>query len=483
MKQSFADYFELRKLNKQKIEIRQAKIVEALTSQSREKLGSLSQAQAFISKYGLAFHSKLIDSPHFGELVEFHSHTKSSHDGVYSVDEMVDKAAEFGVKMYAITNHDTDIDVNEYIFDNNLQHNYFAYIHDRNGNILIPGLEGTVFHKLSDGSVQKLHMVILAPAILKHSQISKLYKLKYEHDKIVDRTLVDFVNKHTGYHITDQQLEAYVAQKRAEGIAQSGKPQFRRFNPDDIIQILKDTDQFSGNPYSLKKTLSKVKFPDYLKLDSADVLTMALASQALVIVAHVGQNVPAEKQEQLAKELVELGVHGFETDYYKSPTNDSTLFEKAFKFECAKLGKIAITSGGTDYHGEAAVGTRRAKTMGQINDKKLFAHNYTVTKAIEQCHEKRALNKFITYSKIANGVDNVFVNVMADIDKASKLTLHRMFKNDKFDTVHEIYNKYVRMSNTALNGLYHQEAIPNYNIRESLRRQAMLAANYRSTAQ
>ena len=29
-----------------------------------------------------------------------------------------------------------EIKKNEYIFDNNLQHNYFAYIHDRNGNIL-----------------------------------------------------------------------------------------------------------------------------------------------------------------------------------------------------------------------------------------------------------------------------------------------------------------------------------------------------------
>lgn len=249
------------------------------------------------------------------DYVDLHTHTTAS-DGTYSPRELVEYAAQKGLKAIAITDHDTTAGIDE-AKDASLEY----------GVEVIAGIE---IATVVDGcDVHLLGLFIDYHSEEMQKQVAKMAHIRENRNLL----MIDKLQEN-GINISRKDLERYPDQviARAQiaeilierGYASDLKDALRKYlNPGSLGYVQKQTD------------------------DPQTVIDVIHKSQGICIVAHINQISPnqIEVTDQVIEKLAHYGVDGIETHYCEYDA-----MWQAKSIELAKRFNL-LESGGSDFHG------------------------------------------------------------------------------------------------------------------------------------
>ena len=254
-----------------------------------------------------------------GGAVDLHSHTTAS-DGALAPRELVRKAAQHGVRVLAITDHDSTDGLREAI-DEAAKHPPLE---------IVPGLE--------------INCDVPAGP---HGGPSEVHVLGY---------CVDWEADWFQEFLREQREERRARVYRiAERLAELGMP----IEPDEVFALVREGS--AGRPHVAQVMVTRgyVKsvreaFDKYLhaggpanvprkRLTPAEAVAIIRRARGVPVLAHPG----LAGRDDMIPELVQAGLMGIET-YYPEHSASQTA---AYRAMCAKLGLVA--TGGSDYHGPA----------------------------------------------------------------------------------------------------------------------------------
>lgn len=247
-------------------------------------------------------------------LFDLHVHTNYS-DGIYSVEEIIEKASSKKIDGIAITDHDT-IDAIKYIANNSV---------DTKNIFIVPGIElsadveGEEIHILGYYLDCENDMLNEKLSILKRDRfyrgleiIDKLSSLGVEIDK---ESIISESKQHNNFI-----GRALIARKLvSEGYVMNIKEAFEKY----LVE---------GKP----------AFVNRRKLSLEESISLIEKANGIPILAHPG----IIKNKRVITMAIELGVKGIECFTSKH----SKIDEKRF-IEYCKTNNLIIT-GGSDYHGD-----------------------------------------------------------------------------------------------------------------------------------
>jgi len=256
--------------------------------------------------------------------LDLHVHTSQS-DGSFTPEQVIDLAAERGVELLAITDHDVIGGVER------------AVKAGKEKRIkVIPGIEisSAVSCSGDDIHIVSLNVDINSP------KLKKLSNDLTEFKKIKTQKKLDAVNKHFKANITFEDL-----QKKTEGVPSTGH----------IGMVLLDKG-YVDNIRDGIKPLTKGG-PCYVKIDdklihAKEAIEIIHEAGGIAILAHLAayknekKFVTFEEQEKLIEELEGYGLDGLEI-YIPGLTEE----DKEFGLKMAKKYDLII-SGGSDFHDE-----------------------------------------------------------------------------------------------------------------------------------
>lgn len=247
-------------------------------------------------------------------LFDLHIHTNFS-DGIYSVEEIIEKASSKKIDGIAITDHDT-IDAIKYITNISL---------DTKNIFIVPGIELS-----ADVEGEEIHILG--------------YYLDCENDMLNEKlSTLKRDRFYRGLEIIDKLSSLGV-----------------RINKESIIEESKQHNNFLGRALIARKLVSegyvmnvKEAFDKYLaegrpafvnrrKLSLEESISLIEKANGMPILAHPG----IIKNKRVITMAIELGVKGIECFTSKH----SKIDEKKF-IEYCKKNNLIIT-GGSDYHGD-----------------------------------------------------------------------------------------------------------------------------------
>jgi len=254
-----------------------------------------------------------------GGAVDLHSHTTAS-DGALAPRELVRKAAQHGVRVLAITDHDSTDGLREAI-DEAAKHPPLE---------IVPGLEINCDVPAGPrGGPSEVHVLG--------------YCVDWE---------ADWFQEFLREQREERRARVY---RIAERLAELGMP----IEPDEVFALVREGS--AGRPHVAQVMVTRgyVKsvreaFDKYLhaggpanvprkRLTPAEAVAIIRRARGVPVLAHPG----LAGRDDMIPELVQAGLLGIET-YYPEHSASQTA---AYRAMCAKLGLVA--TGGSDYHGPA----------------------------------------------------------------------------------------------------------------------------------
>ncbi|MCK4589167.1 MAG: PHP domain-containing protein [Nanoarchaeota archaeon] len=271
--------------------------------------------------------------------IDLHTHTNAS-DGELPPEKLIDLAIQSGLKVIAITDHDTI---------NSCQK---AIEYSKNKDIeVIPGIEISCYEE-EKGWIE-IHIVGLFidyhnPKLVKFCQSIKQERIKQK------KEIIKKLQK-LGFDITFE--EAIKLASYSFGRPHLAQILVKKY-PERFPDVKEVFNQFLGNGKP-----AYVKRNDKIRIKEAiDIIKKA---GGIPILAHPGVY-EQENAVQLIKFFVECGGQGIETYYSYDLINNLSEEESnkrnSFFQEYAQKNKL-IQSGGSDFHGEI----RKTVKLGQIN--------------------------------------------------------------------------------------------------------------------
>lgn len=248
--------------------------------------------------------------------LDLHTHSTVS-DGQYTPSELVEMAKKNGLKMYALTDHDTIAGIEE--------------ARRRAGELgvnFIPGIE------ISTHKGEEIHML----GLFIDEQCSDLINAcqAYRERRIGRGERICAFLKEKGIEITKEEL------REIEGKASLGRPHFAK-----ILQergIVKTRQEAFGRYLDTAEFHRKT---DGQKPAPEEAIEIIHRAGGLAVLAHPGLLKMGKRwQESLIKGLKEAGLDGIESFY-----NKHTYMQKKYYRKLAEENGLMISCG-SDFHGE-----------------------------------------------------------------------------------------------------------------------------------
>lgn len=287
--------------------------------------------------------------------VDLHCHTTGS-DGADTPKELIDNAAELGMKVIAITDHDVlppdQIEVDGGMVDPVL------YAKEK-GVKLLPGIEFSCETEVEDVHVVVLGCDYTSPKILEMNQ--KIVDSKiYSYQKLVD------VLSEKGYLMTWAEVLNYNNTPRKPEEVQK-KLIFNLMAEKGYTETWSDAKLLVRNDqeYSVKRE----------KPSAIDIINLAHETGGIAILAHPylidGQVESAGKKmtrEAFIKTLIDAGLDGIEAAYtYDKTTYKGELTKDQIiaKIKQVYTDQVRIISGGSDYHADYKKTDKNVRSIGE----------------------------------------------------------------------------------------------------------------------
>lgn len=251
-------------------------------------------------------------------IADLHTHTVNS-DGTYTVEELVQKAVEKGLKVLAITDHDT---VDGLIDDKKIKEYEKKY-----GIEIIKGIEMSCNLDGKDVHILGYFLNLEDKEFLK--QLERIAEIRNERNEKIIKKLAE-INLPVTMEELKEIVQGNVISKAhfAEVMLKKGYVNCK-------------SDAFKN--YLGKSGVAFVEKRDYKPVDAVDILRK---NGAFISLAHpklITENV--ETIEKLIADLVKHGLRGLEVNYYSFSKKDKEIYRKI-----AEKYNLIIT-GGSDFHG------------------------------------------------------------------------------------------------------------------------------------
>ncbi|WNG48917.1 PHP domain-containing protein [Archangium minus] len=252
-------------------------------------------------------------------MIDLHSHTTAS-DGQHSPAELLALAASAGVKVLAVTDHDTVAGLGE-----------AAEAARAHGLELVPGIELSAF-------VLKREVHILGHFVRPDFPELASYaaRLRVEREQRMER-MVEGLRK-MGFPVRMEEVRTIA------GSAQLGRPHLARLLVERgwCLDVKDAFDRFLGS--------GKSAWVDRFKLDGAEAIRLIHRAGGTATLAHPGSS-KVERYELL--QLAKAGLDGMEALH---ADHNPSVQEKYLKF--AKEFDL-VPTGGSDFHGEQVTPGKR----------------------------------------------------------------------------------------------------------------------------
>ena len=300
---------------------------------------------------------------------DFHIHTKYS-DGKYSVEEIIKKIRELGIKYFSITDHDIIESIKE-VTKNDLTGLYY-----------IPGVE------ISSILDNKYKMHILGYYIDdKDKDLNEILKKLKQARKDRFLELANGIKENYGFYIPYNELEEVI-----NNVKIPGKPH--------LAKLMAEHNYISNIPDAYENYLDKVKTKTSSKLPADLVIKTIKKAGGIAIWAHPKkvENKYNINFESLIPRLKQLGLDGIEAFNSLHTYDDSIRF-----LEFCKKNNL-IVSGGSDYHGpNVKTKVKLGVVYNSYEEQQVELSNINIIKKSNcrdiKCHDISKLNNMINFIK------------------------------------------------------------------------------------
>ncbi len=259
---------------------------------------------------------------------DLHTHTVNS-DGTYTVEELVKKAAEKGLKILAITDHDT--------VDGLRDEEKIKEYEKKYGIEIIKGIEMSCNLDGKDVHILGYFLNLEDKNFLK--ELDRIAEIRNERNEKIIKKLADL-----NLPVTMEELKEIV--------------QGNVISKAHFAEIMLKKGYVSCKSDAFKNYLGKtgaafVEKRDYKPADAVDIL---VKNGAFVSLAHpklITENL--QEVERIITDLIKHGLRGLEVNYYSFSQKDKEIYRKL-----AEKYNLIIT-GGSDFHG----GNRVEVSLGE----------------------------------------------------------------------------------------------------------------------
>ena len=259
---------------------------------------------------------------------DLHTHTVNS-DGTYTVEELVKKAAEKGLKILAITDHDT--------VDGLRDEEKIKEYEKKYGIEIIKGIEMSCNLNGKDVHILGYFLNLEDKNFLK--ELDRIAEIRNERNEKIIKKLADL-----NLPVTMEELKEIV--------------QGNVISKAHFAEIMLKKGYVSCKTDAFKNYLGKtgaafVEKRDYKPADAVDIL---VKNGAFVSLAHpklITENL--QEVERIITDLIKHGLRGLEVNYYSFSKKDKEIYRKL-----AEKYNLIIT-GGSDFHG----GNRVEVSLGE----------------------------------------------------------------------------------------------------------------------
>ncbi len=259
---------------------------------------------------------------------DLHTHTVNS-DGTYTVEELVKKAAEKGLKILAITDHDT--------VDGLRDEEKIKEYEKKYGIEIIKGIEMSCNLDGKDVHILGYFLNLEDKNFLK--ELDRIAEIRNERNEKIIKKLADL-----NLPVTMEELKEIV--------------QGNVISKAHFAEIMLKKGYVSCKTDAFKNYLGKtgaafVEKRDYKPADAVDIL---VKNGAFVSLAHpklITENL--QEVERIITDLIKHGLRGLEVNYYSFSQKDKEIYRKL-----AEKYNLIIT-GGSDFHG----GNRVEVSLGE----------------------------------------------------------------------------------------------------------------------
>ncbi len=262
-------------------------------------------------------------------IADLHTHTINS-DGTFTVEEIVKKASEKGLKALAITDHDT--------VDGLLDSKKLDEYEKKYGVKIIKGIEMSCNLNGKDVHILGYFLNLEDQNFL--NELSRISEIRNERNQKIVKKLAD-LNLPVTMNDLNKIVKGNVISKAhfAEAMLEKG-------------YVSCKSDAFKN--YLGKNGVAFVEKRDYKPIDAVRILAR---NGAFVSLAHpklITEN--TDEVEKLIVELVKYGLRGIEVNYYSFSKSDKEFYKKI-----AEKYNLIIT-GGSDFHGGNRVNVSLGET-------------------------------------------------------------------------------------------------------------------------
>ena len=282
-------------------------------------------------------------------IADLHTHTVNS-DGTYTVEEVIQQGAEKGLKVLAITDHDT---VDGLLDDEKIKEYEKKY-----GIEVIKGIEMSCNLNGKDVHILGYFLNLKDKDFLK--ELERIAEIRNERNEKIIKKLADL-----NVPVTREELNEVV--------------QGNVISKAHFAEIMLKKGYVNCKSDAFKNYLGKggaafVEKRDYKPADAVDILRK---NGAFISLAHpklISEN--TDEVEKIIKDLIKHGLKGLEVNYYSFSEKDKKIYRNL-----AEKYNLVIT-GGSDFHG----GNRVESSLGKTG---LNEEEYEILKKFEKTKENR----------------------------------------------------------------------------------------------
>ena len=282
-------------------------------------------------------------------IADLHTHTVNS-DGTYTVEEVIQQGAEKGLKVLAITDHDT---VDGLLDDEKIKEYEKKY-----GIEVIKGIEMSCNLNGKDVHILGYFLNLKDKDFLR--ELERIAEIRNERNEKIIKKLADL-----NVPVTREELNEVV--------------QGNVISKAHFAEIMLKKGYVNCKSDAFKNYLGKggaafVEKRDYKPADAVDILRK---NGAFISLAHpklISEN--TDEVEKIIKDLIKHGLKGLEVNYYSFSEKDKKIYRNL-----AEKYNLVIT-GGSDFHG----GNRVESSLGKTG---LNEEEYEILKKFEKTKENR----------------------------------------------------------------------------------------------
>ncbi len=302
--------------------------------------------------------------------IDLHTHTRRS-DGFLTPEELLQKAASYGLRAISITDHDTLSAYSDPLF---------AYAQQL-GIELIPGIEIST----KDGAGNKYHILGLL-IDLKNSPLQKLTNVLKERRVAQTEKVVQLLEQLGWFIDRDQLLDG------SEVVTKAHIARAVLKNSRNHTKLIAEFDTVPSEGTFIESTLIKGK-PAFVRADeelSPEEAVRAIHdASGVALLAHPSFNVMrGEEMEALIEKSRAWGIDGYEAinvQYDKSNGDVEVEHIETFKKQAEKYS--LLISGGSDYHHNDEKELGRFIDLGFKDDERFVP--YEVLETLKEYQKKK----------------------------------------------------------------------------------------------